>query len=82
MVRTRDAVWACGLFMLFASGAAAADKTVRVGVINDQSSIYADMGGPGSVVAAQLAIELFLPWFLAIASARPSCQGRAREMGL
>jgi len=32
------------------------EKTLRIGVLNDQSSLYADMGGPGSVVAARLAI--------------------------
>jgi len=26
-------------------------------VLNDQSSIYADLAGPGSVVAARLAVE-------------------------
>ena len=31
-------------------------KKMRIGVLNDQSSLYADMGGPGSVVAARLAI--------------------------
>jgi len=31
-------------------------KRLRIGVLNDQSSLYADMGGPGSVVAARLAI--------------------------
>ncbi|MGD9925192.1 MAG: ABC transporter substrate-binding protein [Pseudorhodoplanes sp.] len=35
----------------------AAEKVVKIGVINDQSSVYADMGGPGSVVAARLAVE-------------------------
>ncbi|MFG1422291.1 ABC transporter substrate-binding protein [Xanthobacter sp. VTT E-85238] len=43
--------------MLWVTGALGADKTVSIGVINDQSGIYADMGGPGSVVAAQLAIK-------------------------
>ena len=33
------------------------DDVVRIGVLNDQSSIYADLGGPGSVVAARMAIE-------------------------
>lgn len=56
-MRQRDIVRACGLLLLFATSAAAAEKTVKIGVINDQSSIYADMGGPGSVVAAQLAVE-------------------------
>ncbi len=31
-------------------------RTMRIGVLNDQSSLYADMGGPGSVVAARLAV--------------------------
>ncbi|GAC1340472.1 MAG: ABC transporter substrate-binding protein [Acetobacteraceae bacterium] len=31
-------------------------KRLRIGVLKDQSSIYADMGGPGSVVAARLAL--------------------------
>jgi len=33
------------------------DDVVRIGVLNDQSSIYADLGGPGSVAAARMAIE-------------------------
>src|SRR6478672_10325487 len=33
------------------------DKTVKVGSLGDQSGLYADIGGPGSVVAAQMAIE-------------------------
>ena len=32
---------------------------VRIGVMNDMSSVYADFQGPGSVVAAQLATEDF-----------------------
>jgi branched-chain amino acid transport system substrate-binding protein len=32
------------------------DNVVRIGVLNDQSSIYADFGGPGSVVAARMAV--------------------------
>jgi branched-chain amino acid transport system substrate-binding protein len=31
----------------------------RIGVMNDMSSVYADFQGPGSVVAAQLAVEDF-----------------------
>jgi branched-chain amino acid transport system substrate-binding protein len=33
------------------------DGTVKVGVLNDQSSLYADATGQGSVVAARLALE-------------------------
>ncbi len=37
--------------------AAAQDKNVKIGVLNDMASLYADIGGPGSVVAAQMAID-------------------------
>ena len=33
------------------------DGIVRIGVLNDQSGLYADLGGPGSVVAARMAVE-------------------------
>src|SRR3954471_3819071 len=32
---------------------------VKIGVLNDQSSLYADLGGQGSVIAAKMAIEDF-----------------------
>ena len=32
---------------------------VKIGVLSDMSSLYADTGGPGSVVAAQMAVEDF-----------------------
>ncbi len=31
--------------------------TVKIGVMNDMSSVYADFQGPGSVIAAELAVE-------------------------
>jgi branched-chain amino acid transport system substrate-binding protein len=43
---------------LAANGSAVAqDKTVKVGALSDQSGLYADLGGPGSTLAAQMAIE-------------------------
>ena len=39
------------------SSAFAQDKTVTIGVLNDMSSLYADIGGPGSVVAVKMAVE-------------------------
>ncbi len=30
---------------------------VKIGVLNDMSSLYADIAGPGSVVAARMAVE-------------------------
>ncbi|HRA79481.1 MAG TPA: ABC transporter substrate-binding protein, partial [Burkholderiaceae bacterium] len=32
---------------------------VKIGVMNDMSGVYADIGGPGSVEAAKLAVEDF-----------------------
>jgi len=39
------------------AGVMAGDKTVNIGVLTDMSSLYADIGGQGSVAAAQLAIK-------------------------
>ena len=39
------------------AGAAQAEISVKLGVLNDMSSLYADISGPGSVVAANLAVE-------------------------
>jgi branched-chain amino acid transport system substrate-binding protein len=33
------------------------NNVVKVGVLNDQSGLYADLGGPGSVTAAQMAAD-------------------------
>jgi branched-chain amino acid transport system substrate-binding protein len=41
------------------AGPAALDGPVKIGVLNDQSGIYADLAGPGSVEAARMAIEDF-----------------------
>src|SRR3981189_2936510 len=40
-----------------AGSALAQDKTVKIGALSDQSGLYADLGGPGSTLAAQMAIE-------------------------
>jgi branched-chain amino acid transport system substrate-binding protein len=39
------------------NGASADDKVVKIGSLSDQSGLYADLGGPGSTVAAQMAVE-------------------------
>jgi branched-chain amino acid transport system substrate-binding protein len=41
----------------FATTALAQDKTAKIGVLNDMSSLYADIGGPNSVVAVKMAVE-------------------------
>jgi branched-chain amino acid transport system substrate-binding protein len=42
-----------------AGGAAQAQTSVKIGVLNDMSSLYADLAGQGSVVAARMAVEDF-----------------------
>ncbi len=46
---------------LLGTAAHAEDLAVKIGVMSDMSGLYADLGGPGSVVAAKLAIEDFNP---------------------
>ena len=45
--------------LVFAGSASAQtmDKVAKVGALGDQSGLYQDIGGPGSTVAAQMAIE-------------------------
>src|SRR5436305_1227922 len=41
-----------------ASGAVfAQDKTIKIGVLTDNSGLYSDLGGAGSTLAAQMAVE-------------------------
>ncbi|MDC0713139.1 ABC transporter substrate-binding protein [Stigmatella sp. ncwal1] len=35
------------------------DKVIKIGVLNDQSGLYADLSGKGSVLAAKMAVEDF-----------------------
>jgi branched-chain amino acid transport system substrate-binding protein len=46
---------------LGAAGAHAqvSDGVIKIGVMSDMSSLYADIGGPGSVAAARMAVEDF-----------------------
>jgi branched-chain amino acid transport system substrate-binding protein len=41
------------------AGAQISDGVVKIGVLNDMSGLYADLGGKGSVIAAQMAAEDF-----------------------
>ncbi len=45
--------------ILACSGASAQQVNVKIGVLSDMSSLYADIGGPGSVAAAKMAIADF-----------------------
>jgi len=44
-----------------AAQAQSSDVAVKIGVLSDMSSLYSDVGGPGSVVAAKLAVDDFNP---------------------
>ena len=47
-----------GTALAFAAGSAMAqDKTVKIGVLTDNSGLYSDLGGAGSTLAAQMAVE-------------------------
>src|SRR5437879_12291536 len=39
------------------TGAFAQDKTIKIGVLTDMSGLYSDLGGAGSTLAAQMAVE-------------------------
>jgi branched-chain amino acid transport system substrate-binding protein len=45
--------------LLSSALAANSETAVKIGVLNDRSSLYADITGEGSVVAAKMAIEDF-----------------------
>jgi branched-chain amino acid transport system substrate-binding protein len=59
-MKTRSiASFLLGTAMTFAVAgvASAQDKSVKIGALSDQSGLYADLGGPGSTLAAQMAVE-------------------------
>ncbi len=41
------------------AGGGISDGVIRIGVLNDMSGTYSDLAGPGSVVAAKMAVEDF-----------------------
>jgi branched-chain amino acid transport system substrate-binding protein len=47
------------VFAVAPAGAEISDGVIKIGVMNDQSGTYADLAGPGSVVAARMAVEDF-----------------------
>jgi branched-chain amino acid transport system substrate-binding protein len=52
------ACWlACICFLAAPAGAQSSTEPIRIGVLNDQSGMYADLAGPGSVIAARMAVE-------------------------
>jgi branched-chain amino acid transport system substrate-binding protein len=47
------------LVVLSTSALAEMNGVLRIGLVNDMASVYADLGGAGSVLAAQMAVEDF-----------------------
>ncbi|WP_426434226.1 ABC transporter substrate-binding protein [Bradyrhizobium genosp. P] len=56
LARRYAVLFACAAFSV-AAPAFAQDKNVKIGVLNDMSGLYADIGGPNSVAAANMAVE-------------------------
>jgi branched-chain amino acid transport system substrate-binding protein len=54
----KSGLWLSAALLLWSQAASAAD-TLKIGVLNDQSGVFADNGGVGSVAAAKLAAEDF-----------------------
>src|SRR3954466_14749381 len=44
-------------FAATAAQSQVSDGVIKIGVLSDMSSLYSDIGGPGSVVAARMAVE-------------------------
>jgi branched-chain amino acid transport system substrate-binding protein len=59
MMKTKGLLAAAVAVAALTAGSAQAQVAVKLGVLNDMSSLYADISGPGSVVAARMAVEDF-----------------------
>jgi|NGEPerStandDraft_6_1074524.scaffolds.fasta_scaffold19339_2 branched-chain amino acid transport system substrate-binding protein len=58
-MKIKAVIAATALSVLMVSGAQA-QISVKLGVLNDMSGLYADISGPGSVIAANLAVEDYM----------------------
>jgi len=59
MKTARNLIVTAALLVSSSAFAQYTDGVVKIGVMSDMSSLYADIGGPGSVAAAKLAVEDF-----------------------
>lgn len=50
---------AVALLLFSANAAEAGERAIRIAILGDQSGQFADLGGPGSVLAARMAAEQF-----------------------
>ena len=46
-----------GLVLAAATSALADDKVVKIGVLTDMASLYADINGPNTLMAVKMAVE-------------------------
>jgi branched-chain amino acid transport system substrate-binding protein len=60
-MKSKRQFFAAAVFALSAAAVHAqySEGAIKIGVMNDQSGTYADLAGPGSVVAARMAVEDF-----------------------
>jgi branched-chain amino acid transport system substrate-binding protein len=61
MKTARTMIAAAALLASSSAFAQYTDGVVKIAVLSDMSSLYADIGGPGSVIAAKLAVADFNP---------------------
>ena len=59
VLRTLSATAGLVFLAMTAAFGQVSNDVVKIGVINDQSGVYADVAGTGSVVAAKMAVEDF-----------------------
>jgi len=59
MIRLAGLVCALAVCLAGAAQAQISDDAVKIGVLNDMAGPYADFAGPGTVVAARMAVEDF-----------------------
>jgi len=53
------AAFAASFTLTGTASAQISDGVIKIGVLNDQASLYMDIAGPGSVIAAKMAVEDF-----------------------
>ena len=53
----KTSIFALGLAVALGSSAFAQEKTIKIGVLTDNSGLYADVAGPGATLATKMAVE-------------------------
>ena len=53
----KTSIFALGLAIALGGSAFAQEKTIKIGVLTDNSGLYADVAGPGATLATKMAVE-------------------------